>query len=92
MRRAASQGDQVDPIVQEGVDIHENVHVIQLQPYRSWRFFGNTAYFFNGPGWKVEAYQAQLNLLNGKLQVTSFNAPAWSTLGCEMNRVFDNYK
>jgi hypothetical protein len=55
------------PIEQEGVRVHEAIHVAQLEPYadRGWWgvLQGKIAYATNASIWEVQAYKAEYDFL-----------------------------
>ena len=59
---------QLSPIEREAVDIHEGVHVQQLQPYANRGVWGAVSARFNyaldRPSFEIPAYQAEYNFLH----------------------------
>jgi len=77
----------MSPLLQNGVRIHENIHVEQLMPYVNWGWFGNFVYMFNQVEWELGAYRAQACYLEKELKKAKRKSPEWYQLYYELDRI-----
>lgn len=63
--------DRLPDVLKQSVDIHENVHVADLQPYAKYRGFGEFVAILNMEGgihaYEVKAYRVQIEFLNKQI-------------------------
>ena len=84
---------ELDPNCQYCVDVHENVHVGQLQTYAIYGYgyaASRIAYFSNWAQWELPAYNAEYDCLSNALSTATPFTSSWAAINESMSRVGAN--